>query len=1504
MAKRKANTNVPIKWSATDKRFGESIKENLDILIGHRGSPLDRAVTFTDLLDTGVLSLAGNVSLSTASGNPNDFTVTTDPDVDVQLPPAPTSLAASGAFQNIILTWDLANYVGHAYIQVFRHTSDSISDATLVAQVSGFTGIYSDAVGSNKTFYYWVRAVNIIDDIGPFNSSTGVQGVTQPDVALILDLLEDEITSSELAASLATPIAQIPSINALATSLETYTGYISSYSGNSLVSRITGTETVATAANTLAANLETFTGYTSSYAQASLLSRIGSSETTVSGHTSSLATINSSIGTINTSISSLNTATSNLQTSLSDLSANTADVYIQGTAPTGTIADNSRWYDTSDNNELHIYFDSDGNGTKEWVAVSDPRVAANESAVTALEAEVFLTGGASRLATAAALSTLDATVVTQGGNITSLTTDVTSLNSEVFDSGGNSLLATASALGTLSTTVSTQGGNISTLQTSVTALDGAVFDSNDQVKLATTSALNTLTSNVEAIYDGTNPSLVKTIQADITSLEGEVFNTDGTARLATGASVSTLSSTVTTQGNNISTAQGDITSLEGEVFNTDGTARLATATAVGTLTNTVSTQGGNISTLQGEVTSLEAEVFAADGTTPRLATGAALTGLTNTVNTQGGNISTIQGEITTLEGAVFDSSNNVKLATTSALSSLTNSVEAIYDGTNPSVVKTVQADVTSLETEVFNTDGTSRLATASAVSGLTSTVNSQGGDITAVQADVTSLESTVFAADGTTPRLATTSALSSVSSTVSSNSGNITTIQSDVTDLESEVFNGDGTSRLATGSALSSLSNDVLAIYDTGSSSTIVGSVQQDVTALEGAVFDSGGNVQLASSTAVSLLNNEVWGTGVTPSGASASRIDSLNSAITNPSTGLSALSGALSTLNTEVFPNGSGSASRIDTLDTAVFDSNGNVLLASASAVSALETEVFGSGGASASRIDGLFTEVFTPGGASRLATASALSTLNTQVNGTGAIADRVDNIAASMFVNGNTEGTLNLATAANLNTVTAEVFPDGTTNASRLDQLSSAVWSGGNPANAVLLASADVVSTINTEVFPNGSANASSIDTVQATVNGQTSSIQTLQTVVGDSDSGLSSQYSVKLDNAGHIAGFGISNTDNDGTPTSAFIVRADRFAIVNPSASSQQTNSPGNTSNLIVPFTVQATATTINGVSVPAGVYMDTAFIRNGSITNAFIGDAAIDNAKISNLSADKITAGTIATSRLNIDSTTLTSGPNGELQVNSINANAITAGAIAANVMLGTEIYADNLIGDVAILQPFRSTTSKLLRGNNAQGGGTVVVITQQLPATTHSTNGHKPFASITGWYDSTSNKTYSFKLYMQDVNANNQSLGGVTSVFAQYGTYVASFSGNKTSLVTAGQTVTATGKSHTVTSVNYQSSSNKTNVQYTLGSGSAFAVSNTVTAVSSSAYQLVGETRFKANTNLYAQFALSGSLSSKTLGAVNMKLEVTRTGSSGIYDSDTSTSADYIHEVSGFIMGAR
>ena len=204
MGNNRANLNVPAGWSQQDRRFGESIKQNLDTLQGQRGDKLDRAVTFRDLLDAGIVKLASGIR--NFDGNAASISLTEDlPNLDV--PPAPTNLTASGAFQNIILAWDMKRYLGHSGFEVYRHTSDVISSATLVAQVSGFTGVYSDAVGPGVTFYYWVRAINQNGIVGPYNSSTGTQGQTAPDVTFLLSTLSGAITSSQLATSLATEIS-------------------------------------------------------------------------------------------------------------------------------------------------------------------------------------------------------------------------------------------------------------------------------------------------------------------------------------------------------------------------------------------------------------------------------------------------------------------------------------------------------------------------------------------------------------------------------------------------------------------------------------------------------------------------------------------------------------------------------------------------------------------------------------------------------------------------------------------------------------------------------------------------------------------------------------------------------------------------------------------------------------------------------------------------------------------------------------------------------------------------------------------------------------------------------------------------------------------------------------------------------------------------------------------------------------------------------------------------
>lgn len=92
---------------------------------------------------------------------------------------------------------------------------------------------------------------------------------------------------------------------------------------------------------------------------------------------------------------------------------------------------------------------------------------------------------------------------------------------------------------------------------------------------------------------------------------------------------------------------------------------------------------------------------------------------------------------------------------------------------------------------------------------------------------------------------------------------------------------------------------------------------------------------------------------------------------------------------------------------------------------------------------------------------------------------------------------------------------------------------------------------------------------------------------------------------------------------------------------------------------PFIVQKTPTVINGVSVPAGVYMRDAFIANGTISNAMIGNAAIDSAKIANAA---ITTAHIQNAAIN------------DAQIGNVSADKIRTGTLAvdASISVGTTI----------------------------------------------------------------------------------------------------------------------------------------------------------------------------------------------------------------------------------------
>jgi len=191
--------------------------------------------------------------------------------------------------------------------------------------------------------------------------------------------------------------------------------------------------------------------------------------------------------------------------------------------------------------------------------------------------------------------------------------------------------------------------------------------------------------------------------------------------------------------------------------------------------------------------------------------------------------------------------------------------------------------------------------------------------------------------------------------------------------------------------------------------------------------------------------------------------------------------------------------------------------------------------------------------------------------------------------------------------------------------------------------------------------------------------------------SGNALEGKYTVKVDLNGYVSGFGLASTANDATATSTFAVRADSFYIASPSG-------PGITPTM--PFIVRTTATTINGVEVPVGVYMTDGYIQNGTITNAKIANLAVDNAKIAFLSADKIRAGSISVGQY-IQSANYVNGSagwkidgsgsaefgaasiRGQLVASQINSNGLSIRAADGTVILsaGSSVGASSFSGDV-------------------------------------------------------------------------------------------------------------------------------------------------------------------------------------------------------------------------------
>ena len=167
----------------------DSLVEAMETLLGQRGDPLDRVVTFRDLYTAGI---AGMKDTSGAvrywNGPVNIPLIPVEVSADLSGYPvvsAPATLVVDSTLSANILSWETPDTPRYAYTKVFRADSDNHGIATQVGASGG--GFYYDLLGSGGIAkYYWIRHTDIDGLDTALNDTHGTLGttgyLTDPDI--------------------------------------------------------------------------------------------------------------------------------------------------------------------------------------------------------------------------------------------------------------------------------------------------------------------------------------------------------------------------------------------------------------------------------------------------------------------------------------------------------------------------------------------------------------------------------------------------------------------------------------------------------------------------------------------------------------------------------------------------------------------------------------------------------------------------------------------------------------------------------------------------------------------------------------------------------------------------------------------------------------------------------------------------------------------------------------------------------------------------------------------------------------------------------------------------------------------------------------------------------------------------------------------------------------------------------------------------------------------------
>ena len=376
--------NVPRDFSPEGKRFAQSVVDNLQQLTGEKGDDLDRAVTFNDLINAGI---AKKQFILTGGGS--NVTIGKGDEDGVETPTTPTGASASGAFQNILISWDYPSYAGHSHTEIFVHSADNFAEVEidkgrLSPKFLGQTtaSVFSHQVGNGANKYYWIRHVNRNDEVGPTQSTTGLNATTATDIGAMMTLLNEQLQDLPGFAALNTLINN--SAGTAATIIRSTSAPTTRSDGSALQANDIWVDTDDN--NQLYVRNASNNGWEETR-DGTLVTLVNSINTTVGTNTTNIASANSDIVTLTTANASRASEITSLQSTINDSTTGLAAAHSAITSEATTRASADSALSTSITNLTSEVDDNAAAITAEQTARANGD-SANATSITNLTATV------------------------------------------------------------------------------------------------------------------------------------------------------------------------------------------------------------------------------------------------------------------------------------------------------------------------------------------------------------------------------------------------------------------------------------------------------------------------------------------------------------------------------------------------------------------------------------------------------------------------------------------------------------------------------------------------------------------------------------------------------------------------------------------------------------------------------------------------------------------------------------------------------------------------------------------------------------------------------------------------------------------------------------------------------------------------------------------------------------------------------------------------------------